>query len=220
MKNILIGVAAAAIMGTAITVFVVSKSDDEEKNNEPDPILTSCTVLCGQTIPDLCPDFKNDNFEYNPNCEANCATWSDSLKLCIAQAAECDQLDLDFSRSAQDIDREMKGGVVGQEDAIAHSSNCTILDDDYSEIEEKEEKAETNFDCSGACYKYKQCAGFGEGVGEQGKNEAYDTCFEACQSWSQDTLNCFEKVSINGSSDCAALTMCGLSEYRDQGYLY
>ena len=102
---------------------------------------------------------------------------------------------------------------------IQQKSHCTIIDDDYSEIEEKPKEKVTPTGCASACRKYKQCAGFGQGVGKKGMNEAYNTCVnQACPSWSQKTLRCMQKVHINSPMDCAALTFCGLAEYVTKGF--
>ncbi len=209
MNKIVIGVVATVVIATAV---VVIKNNDDKKIPENDKYI-SCTEICNKDLINTC-----DNIVGNiDNCEANCNEWTPSMKSCVKKASKCEELDLNFSRTAEDIFRESKGKIVSEEDRIKNSSNCTIVDDDYSDIADVDQE-ETRFGCSSACYKYKKCAGFSEGVGEKGMNEAYDTCFEQCQKWSKKTLDCFSKIQINSPTDCMPLTMCGLSEYHSQGF--
>ena len=71
-----------------------------------------------------------------------------------------------------------------------------------------------NYDCSKACYNYKKCASYTKGITQQGRNDAFRTCFDACQQWSKTTINCMSNCKINSISDCICPTQCGLNEYN------
>ncbi len=211
MNKILI---SSIVVATIATVIIIA-TKDKTPDLQPEKGYVSCTTLCQNKIPSLC----SDELEYSQdNCEANCNTWTNSLKTCVSKADDCEQLDLDFSRSADDLAREAVDSTLKDKNKISKASHCTIVDDDYSDIAEYEDVKETQFGCSGACYKYKQCAGFGEDITEETMNEAYDSCFEQCQTWSENTLNCMKKVKINSPMDCMPLTKCGLIEYHNQGF--
>jgi len=71
-----------------------------------------------------------------------------------------------------------------------------------------------NYDCSKACYNYKKCASYTKGITQQGRNDAFRTCFDACQQWSKTTINCMSNCKIHSASDCICPTQCGLNEYN------
>ena len=71
-----------------------------------------------------------------------------------------------------------------------------------------------NYDCSKACYNYKKCTSYTKGITQQGLNDAFKTCFDACQQWSKATIDCMSNCKIHSAANCICPTQCGLSEYN------
>lgn len=79
---------------------------------------------------------------------------------------------------------------------------------------DKEEKKEIiSTSCVDACKKYSDCASYTEGATKEDLQDAYDSCFEECQKWSDKTKICINKRQINAPIDCENLGFCALSEY-------
>ena len=82
---------------------------------------------------------------------------------------------------------------------------------------DKEKKEIISTSCVDACKKYSDCASYTEGATKEDLQDAYDSCFEECQKWSDKTKICINKKQINAPIDCENLGFCALSEYGD-GY--
>jgi len=123
--------------------------------------------------------------------------------------------DFEEKEAIQKILDDIKNNLIEDIDDFDKKLQTQIMQIINNEIKKanKSTSKKNNFTCVEACKMYKECAGFGENVGEKGKNEAYDSCFQECQNWSQETLNCMKKITINSPIDCAPLTMCALKEY-------
>ena len=67
--------------------------------------------------------------------------------------------------------------------------------------------------CVDACKKYSDCASYTEGATKEDLQDAYDSCFEECQKWSDKTKICINKKPIAAPIDCENLGFCALSEY-------
>lgn len=79
---------------------------------------------------------------------------------------------------------------------------------------DKEEKKEIiSTSCVDACKKYSDCASYTEGVTKEDLQDAYDSCFEECQKWSDKTKICINKKPITAPIDCENLSFCALPEY-------
>jgi hypothetical protein len=176
-----------------------TKTDIEMYNEEMDKEIPDCFSLCHNKIQDICMDEivdilsegqVSDNSIYNEEaCEGVCMSeWSDDVRTCVSKANKCD--------------------------SISQSEPYCKEEEDNSAVEYIDEK-EVNYDCSGACYKYKVCAMMADDATAEDGNEAYNTCFGECQNWSEKTLDCIKKSDTGTAMGCAKLSACGLAEYRN-----
>jgi hypothetical protein len=178
----------------------VQKNRIDDNSNTKDGIemdLPNCFDLCHNKIQDICMDdivnleasdsWYGDTILDIDHCDQSCGSWNDSVLSCIGKATKCD--------------------------SISSSEPYCKEEEDNSMVEYIPEK-ETNFGCSSACYKYKACAMRADDATAEDGNSAYDTCFEECQNWSEQTLTCMKKNSAETAMGCANLSMCGLQEYK------
>jgi len=169
--------------------------DDIEMYND-DKELPSCFEICHNKIQDICMDdiveleaqdiWYGDSILDTDFCEQKCTSWTDDTLECMAKATKCES-------------------VSSQEPYCREEEDNSIIE--Y--IPEKE----VNYGCSEACYKYKRCALMADDATQQDGNEAYNTCFNECQNWSEKTLSCIKEAEANTPMGCAKLSACGIAEY-------
>lgn len=159
----------------------------------------NCFTICHEKIQDVCLE---EIIEFGPeelaasgslmdpsSCEATCAANFDDFTLdCFTKITKCDQ--------------------VGGGDPWCKESE--IPDSDVYEIEEDN----TRTGCQIPCEKYKKCAGYGTDATATDMAEAYNSCMEVCQDWSDETIACINKKNINTPADCSNLSLCALGEYQ------
>ncbi len=118
--------------------------------------------------------------------------------------------DMEAEENRREILREI---LEAMRKAVLEDYN-DMLNEQFTKIAEEKNIKQTKFTCKDACQMYSDCAGYGEGVGAKGMQEAYNSCFQECQKWSTKTLSCIKKIgTIKSAVDCAPLTMCALKEY-------
>lgn len=173
------------------------RTDLEMYNEEMDKVVPNCFDICHKKIPDLCVDeiveyedqdiYYGDSVKDEDFCDGICDSWTDDTKRCMAKAKKCDSI-------------------------TSREPYCKEEEDD-SAIEYEPEK-EVNYNCTKACYKYKECALLTDDATAQDGNEAYQTCFEECQNWSQKTVKCVSDTETGTPMGCTNMTACALKEYN------
>lgn len=157
----------------------------------------NCFTICHEKIQDACleeiieigPENITGGF-FNPNdCERICqAEFADNTLDCFSKITECDQ-------------------VLEEQ---PYCKEGEVPDSDVYEVEE----VNTRSGCQIPCEKYKKCAGYGSDATADDMAEAYNSCMEVCQDWSDETIACINKKNINTPADCSNLSLCALGEYQ------
>lgn len=174
------------------------KTDIEMYNEyEDNRQIPDCHTMCNAIIQDLCMDdiveLEADNIWYGDSimdtdhCESICSSISDDAKECIAKAKKCDSI-----RSTEPY--------------------CYEEEDDS--VIEYIDEGEENTACSKACYKYKECALMAADATAEDGNSAYNTCYQECQNWSSETINCMSNTATRTAVGCMKVSQCGLREYK------
>lgn len=172
---------------------------NQEQQNQDDNPDANCFSICHNKIQDVCLE---EIIEFGPeelaasgslmdpaSCEATCAAnFNDFTLDCFTKITKCDQ--------------------VGSGDPWCKESE--IPDSEVYDIDE----SETRSGCQIPCEKYKKCAGYGDDATAQDMAEAYTSCMEVCQGWSDSTINCINQKTITSAADCMHLSNCALNEYR------
>ncbi|PLX25642.1 hypothetical protein C0580_02015 [Candidatus Parcubacteria bacterium] len=191
-------------------LLVVTLSGCAKKNNQGNSLPkntnnqveensgANCFSVCHQKIQDVCleeiieigPEELAGNSLMDPEfCENTCmANFTDNTLDCLSKISKCDQV--------------LSGGDYCKENEIPDS-----------EIYEIDEDV-TRGGCQIPCEKYKKCAGYGTDATAADMAEAYNSCMEVCQDWSDDTITCINKKNINTAADCSNLSLCALGEYQ------
>ncbi len=159
----------------------------------------NCFTLCHDTIPEKCEDeivnyeasganvMTNDTIYNDEFCEAQCATWTSEIMNCVNSANSCDQIGPEA------------------EYCITNEPESPFETDEIEEVSA----------CDKACKNYSKCAGYGTGATATDVQEAYNTCYQECQNWAEETISCMSKYNADEVKNCMNITMCGLTEYSD-----
>lgn len=191
----------------SLAIILISGCAPQAKNNQPDnggggnengPDQTAleCAGMC-EHISKICEEEINEtkklgySMEESVYDEASCqlfceADWDDNVKDCVSGADDCIQI---VSSEPYCVDTEEEGEII-------------IFNDNLDKS------------CDLACRKYAKCASYGDDITAQNIQEAYITCVDECQHWSDTTKKCINKQPINQPADCLPMTICGIKEYQ------
>ena len=200
MKKILVLLPLAVLIFAGCNKPKANPQNPQEQNqNQQENADANCFSICHEKIQDACLE---EIIEFGPeelaasgslmdpsSCEATCAANFDDFTLdCFTKITKCDQ--------------------VGSGDPWCKEPE--IPDSEVYEIEEPI----TRTGCQIPCEKYKKCAGYGDDATAGDTQEAYNSCMEVCQGWSDSTITCINQKSINNPADCMHLSNCALKEYQ------
>lgn len=187
----------ALISVVLLTGCTKDKNPTTTQENKGDEL--NCFTLCHETIPEKCSDeivefeangvdvMTNDTIYNDEFCDAQCNSWTPEVMACINSAKSCDQ--------------------------IGPEAEYCMTNEPESPFEYDEEKKEVSA-CDAACKNYSKCAGFTAGATAGDVQEAYNTCYGECQSWSEKTISCMSKQKVSNVQNCMNITACGLQEYQ------
>jgi hypothetical protein len=176
-----------------------NKNDNKPEQNQEESSDANCFSICHQKIQDTCLEeiieigpenlVGGDSLMDPTHCENTCmANFTDNTLDCFSKITKCDQ--------------------VGSGDPWCKEAE--IPDSEVYDIEEPI----TRSGCQIPCEKYKKCAGYGDDATTEDMAEAYNSCMEVCQEWSDSTITCINQKSINAPIDCMHLSNCALQEYQ------
>lgn len=171
------------------------RDDIDMYNDKKD--VPNCFDICHNKIQDICMDdiveleasdaWYGDSILDTDHCDSLCNSLSDDVLVCMSKATKCESIS-----SYEPYCRE---------------------EEDNSAVEYEPEQ-ETNYNCSKACYKYKECAMKADDARPEDGESAYQTCFEECQNWSKETVSCVNNTETGTNMGCANMTACALREYN------
>ena len=117
-----------------------------------------------------------------------------------------------MEEAGREINKEMQD-VIDREDMKEMGEEMGKQIDNL--IKDGPESSEENsYTCDDVCNRYRACAMMGAGVTSADGDDAYNTCYEECQNWSDDTITCIGDTNVGTAMGCANLSMCAIAEYN------